>query len=196
MPALNAEQLAPHNVEAEEALLGAVLIDPDTYYQVSHFIHADQFFIVKHGWVWDAMTALLARGDSLDYISLIDELRARGQLDELGGPAYLTRLMNHTPSSIYAETYARLIERACVRRGLMSAASQIARLANDGDKDLTAVLDLSAAALATASAGRATDSTAKLDRVADELLAVLDTDRKSTRLNSSHIQKSRMPSSA
>jgi replicative DNA helicase len=122
-------QSAPYSQEAEEAVLGAVLVNPESFLTVASFLKAEDFFFVRHGYVWQAMLRLNERNEPIDYLTLLQELKDLGWLEEIGGPAYITYLVNNTPTSIYAEVYGRLVERAAVRRRLMLAADEIKALA-------------------------------------------------------------------
>lgn len=144
---IHPEQMVPHSVEAEEAVLGSILINPDAFYEVAPFLQAEDFFIVRNAWVWEAITRLHERGEQIDYLTVVEELRQQNRLEEIGGAAYLTYLINHTPSSIYTETYGRIVERAALRRRMLNAASTIARLAQQEDRDINDVIDQSEAAL-------------------------------------------------
>ncbi len=141
------DQMAPHSVEAEEAVLGSILLNPDALFDVASFLQADDFFIVRNGWVWEAVLRLQDRNEQIDYVTLVEELRHQDRLEEIGGAAYITYLINHTPSSIYAETYGRIVERAAIRRRMLNAATQIARLAHEESGDIDDVIDQSEAAL-------------------------------------------------
>ncbi len=134
------EKIAPHSAEAEEAVLGSVLINADALYDVAAFLSAADFFIVRNGWVWNAIAAIAGRNDAVDYLTVVDELRKRGQLDSVGGSAYLTYLVNNTPTHIHAETYARLVERAAIRRRLLAAASDIAQTALEENAEIDDLL--------------------------------------------------------
>lgn len=142
------DQLAPHSVEAEEAVLGSILLDKGALYDVAAFLQPGDFFLVKNEWVYAAILALHRRGEHIDYLTVIEELRNAGHLDELGGAAYITYLINHTPASMYADTYGRIVERAAVRRRLLRAASEIAALANSAEQPVDVALDAAAALLA------------------------------------------------
>jgi len=119
------EQTVPHSVESEEALLGAVLIDPDILPELLDLLTTDDFFIVRNAWVWEAMQALHERETKIDYLTVVEELRSKGKLEELGGPAYITYLINHTPPALYAEVYAQIVKRAAYRRDVIKAGSDI-----------------------------------------------------------------------
>ena len=140
-------RMAPHNVEAEESVLGSVLIDPEAIFRVSPFLRADDFFIVKNGWVWDAFLKLHERREPIDFVTVCNEMEARGQLGEVGGPAYISHLINVVPTAIHAEGYGRIVERASLRRKLLGAASDIAQLAYEESEDVDEVIDRAEQAL-------------------------------------------------
>ena len=145
------DQLAPHSVEAEEAVLGSILLDKGALYDVVTFLQPGDFFLVKNEWVYAAILALHKRGEHIDYLTVIEELRNAGRLDELGGAAYITYLINNTPTSLYADTYGRIVERAAVRRRLQRAASEIALLAQSENQPVDVALDMASALLANVS---------------------------------------------
>ncbi len=135
------EQLAPHSIEGEEAVLGSILINPDAILEIAAFLRADDFFLYKHSLLWDAMLTIHGRGDALDDLTLIEELRAQNRLEDIGGAAYITRLINNTPTHLNAETYGHLVERSSIRRRLLAAAGEIARIAQDETLDINEVID-------------------------------------------------------
>ncbi|HMM27410.1 MAG TPA: replicative DNA helicase [Aggregatilineaceae bacterium] len=141
------DRMAPHSVEAEEAVLGSVLLNSDSLFEVASFLQPDDFFIVRNSWVWEAILRLQERNEQIDYVTVVEELRQQGRLDDIGGAAYITYLINHTPSSIYAEAYGRIVERAAIRRRLLAAASEIAQLAHEESADINEVIDRSEASL-------------------------------------------------
>ena len=131
----------PANLEAERAVLGALMIDPDAIIKVANFLGPKDFYRERHGWIYDAMLALNERHEPLDFVTLTDELKRLGLLEEIGGPIYLNDLITETPTAIYVEHYARIVERTAVLRRLISAAGQIAELAYDESQDVDAVVD-------------------------------------------------------
>jgi replicative DNA helicase len=135
------EKLAPNSPEAEEAVLGSILINPDAIFEVAAFLQASDFFIVRNAWVWDAINAVHERGEAIDNLTVIEELRSRGQLESIGGSAYVTYLINNTPTHIHAETYGRIVERAAIRRRLLAAASDIAQTALEENAEINEVID-------------------------------------------------------
>ncbi len=131
----------PANIEAERAVLGSLLIDQDAIIKVASFLRPQDFFRERHAWLYDAMLSLNERHDPLDYVTLVDELERREQLDDVGGPAYITDLVNSTPSAMSVDHYASIVERTAVLRRLISAASKIAELAYDERQDVATVVD-------------------------------------------------------
>ena len=119
----------PHSREAEEAVVGAVFINPEVYYDVAQFLNADDFYIHRHKWIWESFTSLHEQRIPVDLLTVSDELDRRGQLNEIGGRAYLTSLVNQVPSSLNAESYGRIVEGYSVRRKMINAANQIASIA-------------------------------------------------------------------
>lgn len=156
-PPEDALDLAPHSVDAEEALLGAILINPEMlstarmilapsvtlFGQKRTATEAEMFFIVRHGWIFDAMCEIVDRGDRLDIRSLVSELRQRDQLDGVGGAAYLNYLTTVVPSPLHADTYAQLVQRPFIRRQLLGAAGEIASIAQDETSDIDSVVERS-----------------------------------------------------
>lgn len=139
-PAQQFTQNAPYSQEAEEALLGALLLNPQSFLNIASFLNVEDFFLLRHAQIWRALERLHERGERMDYITVSDELRAIGVFDEIGGQAYLTQLVNNTPSSVHAEVYGRLVERASVRRRLLVASDEIRRLAMDEELQLDKVI--------------------------------------------------------
>lgn len=119
----------PHSREAEEAVVGAVLINPEVYYDVAQFLQAEDFYIHRHRWIWEAFNRLHEQRIPIDLLTVAEELDRRGQLAEIGGPAYLTALVNQVPTSLHAEAYGRVVEAHSTRRKMINAANQIASLA-------------------------------------------------------------------
>jgi replicative DNA helicase len=131
----------PHSREAEEAVVGAVLINPEVYYDVAQFLQSDDFYIHRHKWIWQAFTRLHEQRTPVDMLTLSEELDRVDQLAELGGPAYLTSLINQVPSSLNAESYGRIVEAHSIRRKMINAANQIASLAYNEESLVDTVMD-------------------------------------------------------
>ena len=130
----------PHSREAEEAVVGAVLINPEVYYDVAQFLTADDFYIHRHRWIWEAFQRLHEQRTPTDLLTVSEELDRMGQLAEIGGPAYLTALVNQVPTSLNAESYGRIVEAHAIRRKMLAAANQIATLAYNEETGIESVM--------------------------------------------------------
>jgi replicative DNA helicase len=138
---LRTDTLAPHSVEAEEAVLGSILINPDALLEVLPFLSPADFFIVRNGWIYEAIVMLHERRDPLDYLTVTNELELSGRLAEVGGAAYILGLVNKTPSSLNVEGYGRIVERMSLRRRLLDAAGEVARAAHSEETDINEVVN-------------------------------------------------------
>lgn len=126
-------QQAPYSQEAEEALLGAVMVNPDAFLGIASFLNVEDFYILRHSYIWEALLRISERNEKADFVTVQEELRAMNRLNDIGGPAYLLQLINNTPTSVHAEVYGRLVERAAIRRRLLAAADEIKALALEED---------------------------------------------------------------
>lgn len=145
------ERIAPSSLESEEAVLGGILIAPEMLQEVD-FISPGDFYLLRNGWVFEAMKAIQARGDALDEITLMNELKERKHGDTTrlhlaGGAAFITKLINNTPTFAHVETYARIVERCAIRRRLLDAAQTMADLALRSEDPVEDILAQSEVAL-------------------------------------------------
>ena len=131
----------PHNRQAEEAVLGSVLINPESYYDLAQMIHADDFYIIRNSWIWDIFVHLQERRLPIDFVTICDELEQRNQIQEIGGPAYLMSLINQTPTCLHAAAYAQIVADTSVRRRMLTAANSLAKLAYNQQQEINNILD-------------------------------------------------------
>ncbi|MGE5223983.1 MAG: replicative DNA helicase [Omnitrophica WOR_2 bacterium] len=134
-------QVVPQSREAEEAVIGAVLINPEAYYDVAQFLQPDDFYIHRHRWIWDTFNRLHERRVPIDILTVAEELDQQSKLADIGGPAYLTALINNVPTSLHAEAYGRLVEESAIRRRMLTAANDIAKLAYKEEMGVETVMD-------------------------------------------------------
>jgi replicative DNA helicase len=123
----------PHSREAEEAVIGSILINPEVYFDVAVFLRNEDFYIHRNRWIWSAIAQLHSARTPIDLLTVSDELERQGKLAEMGGSAYLTSLINQVPTSLNAESYGRIVQADATRRKLIHAASMIASLGYSGD---------------------------------------------------------------
>lgn len=113
------ERTLPSNLEAEKAVLGAILIDNSRFQPAADIIDARAFFREAHRRVWNAMAVLSERGSAIDLLTLKDELAGAGELDEVGGPAYIAALTDSVPRAANVEHYAKIVRDAARQRELI-----------------------------------------------------------------------------
>jgi replicative DNA helicase len=167
-------QMVPHSREAEEAVLGSVLINPEAYYDVAQFLQPEDFYIHRHRWIWEAFTHLHEQRNPIDILTVTDDLNQKGQLGEVGGPAYLTALINNVPTSLHAEAYGRIIEQSSVRRRMLTAANHIAKLAYQQEMGIEAVMDEAEKAVFGVSERRMTRDLQSIQQVLSEYYDRID----------------------
>jgi replicative DNA helicase len=155
----------PHNREAEEALLGAVMINPAAFYEVAAFLTPSDFFIHRNGWIWEAFQRLVDRHQPIDALTVTEELERRNRLEEAGGAAYLAALMGNVPTSLHAEAYGRIVEEQAVRRRLLAAAGEIAAHAHDARATVSDVVGEAEKAVFEVSQRRLTRDVQPIDSV-------------------------------
>ena len=136
-----AERLPPHDIAAEEAVIGSLLIDSEAVFRVASLLRPDDFFRERNRWAYEASLALFERSEVIPPVSVAHELARGDRLEELGGAAYLSQLIASTPTSVHVEHYAGLVRRLAVFRRLIQAGGQIAALGFEGGPDVGAAVN-------------------------------------------------------
>ncbi|MBI2861913.1 MAG: replicative DNA helicase [Chloroflexi bacterium] len=145
------ERLPPHNIEAEEALLGSIMIDREAIALTLPFLHPEDFYRSENRVLYQAALALYDRNQPTDFVTLSDELERQGKLEEIGGAAYLASLSAAVPTAVHAEAYGRIVQRCAILRNLIKAAERIAGIAYEGPSDVEEALDRAEQAVFTIS---------------------------------------------
>jgi replicative DNA helicase len=131
----------PHNLQAEESLLGAMLLSRDAIAAAVEVVSATDFYKPAHGHIYDAVTALFAAGEPVDPITVAEELRRAGLLDAIGGPASLVSIQASTPATTSAGRYARIVEEHALLRRLIGVANEIAEIGYELPDDVAKAVD-------------------------------------------------------
>lgn len=127
----------PNSREAEEAVIGSVLINPEVYHEIRmHIQKADEFYVVRHKMIWSAIESMFKRNIPVDLLTLSNELETQGSLNEIGGPPYLTAMVNQVPSSLNAPSYAAIVHGHHVRRRMIDSANEIATISYNAKIEL------------------------------------------------------------
>ncbi len=140
-PAAEAALVPPQNLDAEESVLGAMLLSPTAISSVTEILDASQFYRESHAKVFRACIHLFASGEPVDAITVADELEERGELDAVGGRVRVHELARLVPTTANAAHYARIVREMAVLRGLISAGGEIAQLGWDRPGDSHDLLD-------------------------------------------------------
>src|ERR671935_992894 len=141
MPETVIERPLPHNLEAERSVLGAILLHNDAFNLAAEVIDAQDFFRDAHKRIFDKMVKLSERGDAIDLVTLKEELARSGEIDEVGGPAYIAALVDGVPRSANIEHYARIIKEKATLRRLIFSATKIVSAAYEAEEDADVILD-------------------------------------------------------
>src|SRR5262245_43600785 len=136
-----AERTLPHNLEAEKCVLGAILINNHAFNQAAEVIDAGDFFRDAHRRIFEKMVGLSERSEPVDLVTLKDELGRAGELDEVGGPAYIAALTDGVPRSANVEYYARIVKEKSTLRRLIQSATDILTQAYEGEEEPDELLD-------------------------------------------------------
>ena len=135
-----AEQLLPHDIAAEEAVIGSLLIDSDSFLDVSHLITPDDFYRDRNRLCFAACSELFRRGEAIDQITVARELQRNDNLENAGGMAYLSHLVSTTPTSTHAGYYAQTVYNTSTMRRLIDAASNISAIGYRDTDDVETTL--------------------------------------------------------
>jgi replicative DNA helicase len=127
-------------VEAEEAIVASLLVDSDAIHSVAPILKPEDFFREKNAWAYEACLALFDRNEAINQVTVAHELARRERLEELGGAAYLSRLVAELPTAIGVEHFARIVKRDAIYRQLVQRSAQIAQMAYQGGPDLEGTL--------------------------------------------------------
>ncbi|MER3417729.1 MAG: replicative DNA helicase [Chloroflexota bacterium] len=141
------DRLPPQSVEAEQSVLGSILIDKDAIVEVAEFLRPEDFYRAANGQIYAAMLELFERREPIDIVTVAETLERRGELDAIGGRTYLSSLANQTPTAVHAVQYARIVERKAVLRNLITAAGKIAGIGYEDPPDIQEAVDRAEAEL-------------------------------------------------
>jgi replicative DNA helicase len=163
-------RVPPHDLHAEESLLGAMMLSTEAIAAAAGVVTAADFYKPAHGHVFDAVHTLYASGQPADAVTVADELRRAGLLEAIGGPAVLAQIMASTPATTNAGRYASIIEEYALLRRLISVAGEVAEIGYSVPDDVPKALDRAEAMVYEVNERRVTDSTSKLsDLLSDNL---------------------------
>lgn len=135
------DRLPPQNIEAEQALLGSLMLDKDAIIKIENTIIPDDFYKNTHSKIFTAMVELYTRQEPIDMLSLTNRLEEKGQFEEIGGSGYLASLVNSVPSAANVVYYAKIIQKKATLRRLINTAGQILTLGYEESEEVDKLLD-------------------------------------------------------
>jgi replicative DNA helicase len=138
---LSRERVPPQNIDAEQSTLGSMMLDRAAIEKASEILRDADFYRPSHGIIFDAICALNEKDQPVDLITLQEELRARGRLEEVGGTEYLMTLLSQVPSASRVEHYAKIVEEKGILRRLLSASAEITGMAYEEAEDVDSLTD-------------------------------------------------------
>jgi replicative DNA helicase len=138
---LASHKLPPQNVEAEQSILGGILIENEALHKVIEILTVDDFYRDAHQMIFNAMLDLLERGEPADLITLMNELRKLNQLDSIGGASYLASLSDSVPTAANIEYYAKIVKEKAILRKLIHTSTEIITKSYEDREDVEELLD-------------------------------------------------------
>ncbi|MCM8768869.1 MAG: replicative DNA helicase [Candidatus Omnitrophica bacterium] len=138
---LAGERIPPQNLEAEQALLGCMLLDEEAKIKAFESIHVDHFYSPAHREIFKAMVALFEHNAPCDLVTLTEQLKKTAQLEEVGGLEYLTTLLETVPTAAHIDDYIRIVKDKYILRSLIATATQVISEASDEPEEVDALLD-------------------------------------------------------
>jgi replicative DNA helicase len=136
-----AHRLPPQNLEAEQSVLGAMMLSTEAMADVVELLDVEDFYRSAHGKIYGVLRSLFAHGEPVDVITTVDALRKGGLLDDVGGPLYLRDLVDQVPTPAGAAHYAKIVADAALRRRLIAASADIMDLSYGGGQDADQIAD-------------------------------------------------------
>ncbi len=164
----------PQNLEAEQSVLGSILLDNDVFATLEGSLQANQFYKEAHRTIFRAMERLFGRGDPIDLVTLTEDLRQNGELDAVGNVPYLIGLADSVPTAAYAESYAKIVLEKAVLRDLIGASGKIMQTAYDAAMPLEEVLDASEKAIFELASHRRSSDFGSMNMLVTETFAYIN----------------------
>ncbi|MBI5182060.1 MAG: replicative DNA helicase, partial [Nitrospirae bacterium] len=135
------QKLPPQNIEAEQSVLGAILMDNAALNKAIEIVDVDDFYKDTHRRIYTAMLDLYEKGDAIDLITLTDHLQKKGELELIGGSSYLAVLVNIVPTAANIKYHSKLVHEKAMLRNLINTATEIVTTSYENSHDVEELLD-------------------------------------------------------
>jgi len=172
-------RVPPHSLEAEMALLGSIMLRPDAVYDIGDSIKPSDFYLQKHGLIFETMQEMVVKNIPIDLLSLSSRLTEKKLIDQIGGNSYLTEIVDTVPSAANISHYGELVHKKALMRGLIEASEVIARLGFNEAEDIEELLDQAEKKIFEITTGSQTHKFIELSSILDEAWERLDSLHKS-----------------
>ena len=167
-------RIPPHNTEAEESVLGSILIDRDSMLKIADFLEPENFYTTKYATMYQSMMDLYARSEPIDVLSVVNRLKEKRQLETVGGESAVAYLATVVPTAGNVLHYARIVQKNATRRRLISAASDISELGFNEEEEIDSVMDEAESKLFSVSQGHKNQSFTKIADALEEAFERID----------------------
>ena len=168
------ERIPPQNLEAEQSLIGSILIDQEAMLKIGDIIHAEDFYRDSHRIIFDCVLDLYERHDPIDILTVGNRLEEKGKIQQIGGRAYLVELSNAVPTSAHIVHYAQIVQKKASLRRLIEAATHITKLGYAEESDIDVTLDEAERTLFTVSQNLTKNTFVPISRVLSEAFDRID----------------------
>ncbi|HUG15019.1 MAG TPA: replicative DNA helicase [Thermomicrobiales bacterium] len=169
------DRLPPHNLDAEQSVLGSLLIDRDAVIRIASYVKPSDFYRSANGIIYEAIINLYNRREPTDLVTLVDELRRNSRLDDAGGETYLSELIAAVPTAVHVEYYGRIVERTSTLRRLISAGTDVVSIGYDDSHNVEEAIDLAEQAVFSVSQRRTTRDFKSIGEILEAYFDRLDT---------------------
>ena len=132
------EKLLPHDIEAEESVIGSMLIDGESVLKVARFLKPVDFYREKNRFCYEACLDLFRRSEAINQVTVAHQLDIQDRLEDVGGTAYLSHMVSVVPTPVHIEFYGQIVSRTAMMRNLIDAASQISAIGYEDTSDVDA----------------------------------------------------------
>ena len=174
VPRLRPERVPPQNLEAEQSVLGSMMLSSEAIADVVELLHPEDFYRSAHRTLFETMRAIYARGDPVDIITTTEELKRSGVLEDIGGPLYVRDLSEQVPTPAGAGHYAKIVSQAALLRRLINAAADIMQIGYSSPEDPEAAADDAEQRIYEVARREDRDQVAQVKDLIDEAMVTLE----------------------
>jgi replicative DNA helicase len=174
VPRLRPERVPPQNLDAEQSVLGSMMLSAEAIADVVEIIHPSDFYRSAHRRIYEAMVAIYARGEPVDVITTTEELKRQGILEEVGGPLHVRDLSEQVPTPAGANHYARIVSQSALLRRLIAAAADIMEMGYSSPADPDSVADEAEQRIYDVARREDKDQVAQVRDLIDEAMITLE----------------------